>query len=86
MPTSPEVPRAEQAQDRAEDLRKQERMARSAWLALGFALFLFLFLFHIHPRPLIAAAIGGFLLFWAFWMVRRPKPKAEPRPEPGARS
>ncbi|MFK4870601.1 YbaN family protein [Novosphingobium sp. ZW T3_23] len=49
---------------------RRAKIAACIGMATGFALFWF----HVQPRPLTAAAIGGFMLFWAAWIVRRPEP------------
>lgn len=51
---------------------RHAKIAACIGMTLGFALFWF----HVHPRPLTATAIGAFMLFWAFWIFRRPEPGA----------
>nr|WP_086491006.1 YbaN family protein [Novosphingobium panipatense] len=60
--------------------RRERAVPRHAKIAacIGMTLGFVLFWLHVHPRPLTAVAIGAFMLLWAFWLVRRPEPQAEP--------
>ncbi|WP_395397938.1 YbaN family protein [Novosphingobium sp. BL-8A] len=60
---------------------RHAKIAACVGMALGFGLFWL----HVHPRPPVTTAIGAFMLFWAFWIIRRPEPKGEPETEPEAR-
>jgi uncharacterized membrane protein YbaN (DUF454 family) len=51
---------------------RRAKVAACIGMAAGFALFWI----HVQPGWLAASAIGGFMLFWAAWIVRRPEPGA----------
>lgn len=60
--------------------RKNRAVPRHAKImaALGMTLGYGLFLLHVQPGVPLALGLAAFLLFWAFWIARRPEPEGKP--------
>jgi len=50
---------------------RRAKIAACVGMTVGFGLFWF----HVRPSPLLSVAVVAFMLFWAIWIVRRPKPE-----------